>query len=162
MYMRNIIAAATLGIAILALGGCNARGSQYMSGTTIENPTGEVLTFDYCQRGLATCNRILAQDPGNRYAAANKSFYEGRIRAMEKYDRDAETFASWYTSLTTDRRVQLNDWVRMYESLRHLGYSREDAAVKATESYGVPTDPPLTPPSGEKYYREAFDTLRTK
>lgn len=152
---------AALFVVLPLVSGCGPiQSREYLSGDVVELPTGEVMTADYCRQGIAVCDRILAKNPDNQFALANRAHYESKLRAMADYEENTAKFNAWYGSLTTMQRVQLNDWVRHYEALRNLGYAAEDAFVKSTQLYGKPVKPPLSPPSGEKYFREAYDALQ--
>ncbi len=153
-------AVAALGLAIVTIGCGPVEGRRYISNIGLGDSDHEVLTKERCTSGMDKCREILARDPANKYAQSNLAFFRSRVEAMDKYEADKDAINNWYKELTTTQRVQFDDWIRQYQALRHLGYSSENAAVKSTQAFGRPVRPPLSAPSGDDYFREAFDVLR--
>lgn len=64
----------------------------------------------------------------------------GRASAQEA---DIDILQKWYSGLTTEQRVQFDDWVRTYKSFRDLDYPQEDAFFKTNRMIGFPAVPPI-------------------
>lgn len=145
------------GLWILIVSGCaRPEATTYLSAPTPDDRL-SLLSHSYEQE-VRICDEILAKDPKNQYARANRDLFQRQIDIDEG---ERAEYQKWWDSLGTERRVQFNDWVRYYTLDHwHLDVPREDAVYKATQLYGKPAVPPLVPRvlSGEP--RDALETIR--
>lgn len=153
MGTRSCRSGATFFLVIIGgLAGCSVppiQGRQYLTGDPFEDQekrvtyhplTGmsEQRVWQSDEEGLAICNQILAKDPNNKYARANKALYERKLEEAKKSEDNNRRVEEFEASLSVAERVRWKDWWRHYWLLRGrpFNYSDEEAKFKATRLYG--------------------------
>lgn len=79
-----------------------------------------------------------------------------RESAPDEWDK----YHEWERSLSVQERTRLHDWMQAYKFYRYdLQREPDEARYKATQQYGIPPDPPVTPPAGDYTRKDAMAIL---